>query len=198
VTIHGRTAEQSYKGVADWELVARVADDLHIPVLGSGDCVEPEQILERLGSADGSGVRHKGIDGILVGRGVLRNPWILAQAEDMARGRPVRHVTMRQRGEFLLDYVELLLHEGVDERVGFRHIAPQVLPGPAAAERQPARGRNRWVINKVRALCSWYSKGFDGGSQFRVRVNSCQSIAELRDIIEEFFPAVAPLQTAGR
>src|SRR5918997_1883997 len=48
VTIHGRTAAQSYTGAADWDLVARVAHDLSIPVLGSGDCVEPEQIIERM------------------------------------------------------------------------------------------------------------------------------------------------------
>ena len=79
VTIHGRTAEQSYKGLADWELVSHVAGGLDIPVLGSGDCVEPEQIIERLAT---------GVSGVLVGRGVLRNPWILAQAADVASGRP--------------------------------------------------------------------------------------------------------------
>src|SRR5512139_2353456 len=42
VTIHGRTAEQSYRGLADWDLVSRVAGDLDIPVFGSGDCVEPD------------------------------------------------------------------------------------------------------------------------------------------------------------
>ena len=48
------------------------------------------------------------------------------------------------------------------------------MPAPA-----PARGRERWVINKLRALCAWYSKGLDGGSQFRVRVNTAASLAEL-------------------
>src|SRR5919197_1148817 len=43
VAVHGRTAEQSYSGTADWELIARVADSLTIPVFGSGDCVQPEQ-----------------------------------------------------------------------------------------------------------------------------------------------------------
>jgi len=57
----------------------------------------------------------------------------------------------------------------------------------------PARGRERWVINKLRALCAWYTKGLDGGSHLRVRVNSAASIAELRDIIDEFFaPAELP------
>src|SRR5438034_878326 len=48
VAVHGRTAAQSYSGTADWDLVARIADDLSIPVFGSGECVEPEQVLDRL------------------------------------------------------------------------------------------------------------------------------------------------------
>src|SRR6201987_1622216 len=51
VTIHGRTAEQSYSGSADWDLVDDVASTLSIPVLGSGDLIEPEQIIERLNLA---------------------------------------------------------------------------------------------------------------------------------------------------
>src|SRR5947207_1545230 len=89
VTIHGRTAAQSYTGTADWSLVSRVASQLSIPVLGSGDCVEPGQVVEKL---------QQSIAGVLVGRGVLRNPWILAQAADMAAGRAPRRVTLRERG----------------------------------------------------------------------------------------------------
>ena len=191
VTIHGRTAEQSYSGAADWELVADVAAHLRIPVLGSGDCVEPEQIVDRMRS---------GVGGVLVGRGVLRNPWILAQAADIAAGRPPRVITMEQRGQFLLDYVDLLITERLHEAAGFRHVAPGVLLDPAAAEQAaavpvaPARGREKWVINKVRALVSWYSKGTENGSQFRVRVNGCQSIPELRALVHEFF--FAPVATA--
>jgi tRNA-dihydrouridine synthase B len=177
VTIHGRTADQSYKGVADWDLVARVAGVLDIPVLGSGDCVEPEQIIERLA---------RGVSGVLVGRGVLRNPWILAQAADVAAGRSPRPVSMRGRGQFLLDYIEMLLNERVNEADGFRHVAPGMLTEPAD-EGRPPRGHERWVINKLRALCSWYSKGLDGGSQLRVRVNSAERVTQLRQIVDEFF-----------
>jgi tRNA-dihydrouridine synthase B len=177
VTIHGRTAAQSYTGSADWDLVARVADQLTIPVLGSGDCVEPEQIVGRMSS----------VSGVLVGRGVLRNPWILAQAADLAAGRPVRTVTLAERGQFLIDYIELLVNERVDEAAGFRHVAPT-----SGSVDAPARGRERWVINKVRALMSWYSRGLDGGSQLRVRVNAAESLPQLRDIIDEFF-AAAPV-----
>jgi tRNA-dihydrouridine synthase B len=180
VTIHGRTAEQSYKGFADWQLVADVARGLSIPVFGSGDCVEPEHVVEKLGP--------NGISGVLVGRGVLRNPWILAQAADLAAGRRPQAVTLEERGQFLLEYIRLLVSERVDEASGFRHVAPGSEGGPAGANApSDARGRERWVINKIRALCSWYSKGFDCGSHFRVRVNSCESVANLREIVDEFF-----------
>jgi tRNA-dihydrouridine synthase B len=184
VTIHGRTAEQSYTGVADWDLVSEVAGALDIPVLGSGDCIEPDQVVARM-EHRGSPAGRK-ISGVLVGRGVLRNPWILTQAADLAAGRKPRVVTLAERGQFLLDYIEMLQHERIDEAEGFRHIAPALPSG----EDKPARGHDRWVINKLRALCSWYSKGLDGGSQLRVRVNSADSIPQLREIIDEFFVIV--------
>jgi tRNA-dihydrouridine synthase len=206
VTVHGRTAEQSYKGFADWQLVAEVAARLTIPVLGSGDCLEPEHVIERLGRVRSAGevlaAPSTGISGVLVGRGVLRNPWILSQAADLAAGRTPRAITLAERGQFLLDYLQLLLNERADEASGFRHVAPGTERGSAEASAPTvARGRERWVINKIRALCSWYSKGFEGGSHFRVRVNSCDSVAHLHDIIDEFFfshtslsafPSVAP------
>ncbi len=179
VTVHGRTARQAYTGVSDWSLIARVAGSVPIPVFGSGDCVEPEQIVERLSSS--------AVAGVLVGRGVLRNPWILAQAADLAAGRAARTVTPRERGQFLLDYVDLLLRERVDEADGFRHSAPMTPEQLAQARQEPAQGRERWVINKLRALMSWYSKGLDGGSHLRTAINQATSIQELRDIIAAFF-----------
>ena len=176
VTIHGRTAAQSYSGHADWSLVSRVADDLHIPVIGSGDCTEPEHVVERMVS---------GVDGVLVGRGVLRNPWILAQAHDLLMGHAPRAVSREMRGQFLLEYIDLLLGDVDEEARGFRHQAPTA--GDGVATNRPAQGREKWVINKIRALNAWYSKGYEGGAQFRIAINHCHSIAELRDLVHAFF-----------
>jgi nifR3 family TIM-barrel protein len=166
IAVHGRTAAQSYSGSADWDLVARIAADVTIPVFGSGDCIEPQQIVERLRS---------GVGGVLVGRGVLRNPWILAQAADLAAGGVPRLVTLEDRGRFLLDYIELLLQERVDESRALSH--------------------DRWVINKLRALASWYTKGLDNGSHLRTAINTVDSLPSLRDTIATFFFAnqLAPL-----
>lgn len=174
VAVHGRTAAQSYSGESDWSLIGRVAEGVRIPVFGSGDCVEAEDVGTRLAGSRASGV--------LVGRGALRNPWIFRQAADAAAGRVLRLASAEERGQFLLDYMDLLLHERVHEQAGFRHTAP----GQAEAG-APARGRERWVINKLRALNAWYSKGLDGGSQLRVAINTCESIAALQRLIGEFF-----------
>src|SRR6476619_2139265 len=48
VAVHGRTAAQSYSGSSDWDLIAKVASGVSIPVFGSGDCVDPQQIVDRL------------------------------------------------------------------------------------------------------------------------------------------------------
>jgi len=177
IAVHGRTAKQSYSGTADWDMVDRVAQAVSIPVFGSGDCIEPEDIVMRM---------RCGVSGVFVGRGVLRNPWILAQARDLMAGRPARTISPPERGRFLLDYLRLLIDEHVGEAPEFRHTAPgSRLPGPDGA----AVGRERWVINKLRALCTWYTKGFEGGSQFRIGVNATKSIAELEALIDEFFMA---------
>ena len=175
VAVHGRTAAQSYSGFSDWDLIARVASGVSIPVFGSGDCVDATQVVQRL--------RDGGVSGVLVGRGALRNPWIFEQATSMMAGEGPREVTAAERGQFLLDYIDLLTHERVDEVEGFRHVAPGQVPEPAA----PARGHDRWVINKLRALNSWYTKGLDNGSHLRIAINSAESIGQLRDIIQGFF-----------
>ncbi len=172
VAVHGRTASQSYSGFSDWQLINQVAESVSIPVLGSGDCIEPGQIIERMAT---------GVSGVLVGRGVLRNPWILSQAADLAAGRSMREVTLEDRGQFLLDYMQLLLSEGENEAEGFRH----------RAETRAAVRHQRWVINKLRALMSWYSKGLPNGGHLRTAINAADSIGQAHDIIAEFFGANA-------
>ena len=175
VAVHGRTAAQSYSGESDWTLIDRVAAVVDVPVFGSGDCVEADHVIGRL--------RESAVAGVLVGRGALRNPWIFSQAAAALSGEVNMPVAADERGRFLLEYIDLLLLERLDEADGFRHTAPGQTPEVQAV----ARGRERWVINKLRALGSWYTKGLDGGSHLRVAINSASSIQELRVIIVNFF-----------
>jgi tRNA-dihydrouridine synthase B len=193
VAVHGRTAAQSYAGSADWEIVTRIAEALAIPVLGSGDCVEPGQVVTRL---------NGGVDGVLVGRGVLRNPWILSQATELAAGRAPREVTLADRGQFLLEYIDLLMRERIHD-TGPRTLASLARPTGAAPSHAvtpstryavtPSQhhsvspSHSRWVVNKVRALASWYTKGLENGAHLRVAINTADSVDQLRAHIESFF-----------
>ena len=177
VAVHGRTASQSYSGKSDWRLIDEVARGVSIPVFGSGDCVAPEDLVGRLSET--------AVAGVLVGRGALRNPWIFTQAQALGRGGAPRPVAERERGRFLLAYIDLLLTEGTAEADGFRHTA--TADPKAGPRRRSARTRERWVINKLRALGSWYTKGFNNGSRLRVAINRAGSLDELRAIIRDFF-----------
>lgn len=69
VTVHGRTRQQKYSGVADWEFIANVKKALGVPVFGNGDVFEPED-AEKL-------LTITGCDGVAVARGTLGNPWLI-------------------------------------------------------------------------------------------------------------------------
>ena len=73
----------------------------------------------------------------------------------------------------------------MDERVH----EPEGFRGPA----HPACSHDRWVINKIRALGSWYTKGLEGGSHLRTAINSAESLPRLRDLIGSFFLAPTPI-----
>jgi tRNA-dihydrouridine synthase B len=76
VAVHGRTREEAYRGHSHWEMIRPISEALSIPVLVNGDILtraDAKLALEQSGAA-----------GIMVGRGLLRNPWLLRQIDDEA------------------------------------------------------------------------------------------------------------------
>ena len=194
VAVHGRTAAQSYTGRSDWSLIDEVARRVSIPVFGSGDCVTPSDLVGRM--------RETAVAGVLVGRGALRNPWIFDQARAAWGGGAPPPVSLHERGRFLLAYIDLLLSEATEiEREGFRHTAG--LDRHVGPRRRNPASRERWIVNKLRALGSWYTKGIDRGSHLRTAINSAPSLDALRAVIRDFFelddppPAPGPFPAAA-
>jgi len=92
LTVHGRTRVQMYKGQADWELIGRIKDNprIHIPVFGNGDVNTPERALEWK--------TRYGVDGIMIGRASIGNPWIFNEIKEFVRtGQPAAPPDMMER-----------------------------------------------------------------------------------------------------
>jgi nifR3 family TIM-barrel protein len=100
IALHGRTKEQGYRGLANWELVRQIKEVVNVPVSGSGDVTTIDGAFARF--------RETNCDGVLIGRGAMANPWIFRQVEDAILGREVFHPTLADKRAILLEYFEML------------------------------------------------------------------------------------------
>src|SRR6266567_5733020 len=100
IALHGRTKEQGYRGLANWDLVKQIKEVVSVPVSGSGDVNTIEQAFDRF--------RETGCDGVLIGRGAMANPWIFRQIEDAMHGREPFQPTLEDKRAVLLEYFDML------------------------------------------------------------------------------------------
>lgn len=68
ITIHARTKEQMYQGHANWSFIKKAKDKSQVPIIGNGDVNSPTDIDRMFNETN--------CDGVMIGRGALRNPWI--------------------------------------------------------------------------------------------------------------------------
>ena len=116
----------------------------------------------------------------------------------------MRTVTVEERGQFLVDYIALLedvrvRDDGQPRTVesllaehatsGTRGEALQGRVDPASGLQPPAaaKSHDRWVVNKIRALGGYYTKGIEGGPELRHALNSAPSLPALRELIARTF-----------
>lgn len=78
VTVHGRTRSMLYSGTADWDMIAKVKDQLSIPVVANGDIVDGNTAVKCLNWTKA--------DGIMIGRASFGNPWVFAEAKAALAG----------------------------------------------------------------------------------------------------------------
>jgi nifR3 family TIM-barrel protein len=102
ISIHGRTRKQMYKGDADWSLIAAVKENprMNIPVFGNGDIDSPERALE---------YRNRyGIDGIMIGRASIGNPWVFNQVKHyFATGEHLPAPTLSERVDAAMTHLRM-------------------------------------------------------------------------------------------
>jgi len=107
LTVHGRTRTQMFHGHASWEDIGLAKQAVSIPVIGNGDITDVASALEML--------RISGCDGVMIGRAVQGNPWLLACVSAAISGRPAPHAPgPDERWSVVREHLEALAaHHGV-------------------------------------------------------------------------------------
>ncbi len=101
ITIHGRTRSAFYSGEADWNIIREVKEAVKIPVIGNGDINTPYD-AERM-------IKETGVDGVMIGRAGLGNPWLISQTDDYLRtGTEPRKIPVTEIKAFMLKHIEEL------------------------------------------------------------------------------------------
>jgi tRNA-dihydrouridine synthase B len=103
VTVHGRTAEDLFRGTADWDEIARIKPQLgRMPLVGNGDLRTPAAVVDAFA--------RYGVDGVMIGRGALGRPWLFAQAAAALRGEPIPpDPAPGEQRQLLLDHYQLVV-----------------------------------------------------------------------------------------
>ena len=166
VAIHGRTRAAGYSGLADWDYIAEVKAKSKIPILGNGDINSAKTAVRRL--------LETGCDGVLIGRGCLKNPWIFREAKEL----------WAQQNS--------LIAENTDEKASVAAAGVAVDRDFIGLFHQLRTAFDRVTDQKITSLqikkfASWYSSGYPGASNFRKSVFQTQSLEETMDMTLAFF-----------
>ena len=129
ITIHGRTRSEFYTGVADWDIVKKVKENVNIPVIGNGDIKSPED-AKRI-------FEQTNCDGIMVARATLGRPWILEQIRTYLENGTIRSISNEEILSTIVNHIELEVKEK-GEYTGVREMRKHIcyylkgLPGASS------------------------------------------------------------------
>lgn len=151
ITVHGRTREEYYSGKADWNIIKEVKQSVNIPVIGNGDVTSKEDALKMF--------EETNVDGIMIGRASIGNPWIFEQVVNYLNGKEERKISNKEKLEVITKHVNLEV-EAKGEII---------------------------AVKEMRKHLAYYVKGTKDASKIRVKINSIERKDELLECLNEYF-----------
>ena len=150
ICVHPRTRSQGYRGEADWSIIKAVKDNVNIPVIGNGDIKTPEDAKRMLDET--------GCDAIMIGRGVLGNPWLIEQTVAYLNGDLVFQPNRLDRVDMCIKHLNYL-SVVKDEKV---------------------------ARLEIRNHIGWYFKGLPGANEIKNKVYQCDSIHDIMQVLMSY------------
>jgi len=151
IAVHGRTRSQGYSGVVDLDIIKKVKENVTIPVIGNGDITDIDSAKEMLD--------YTGCDAIMIGRGVLGNPWLIKEIVSYTNeGVILRKPTYQQKIEMCFKHLDYLLK-----------IKPEKV-----------------AVLEMRSHIAWYLKGLPGNVEIKNEVFKAKTSVELEKILNNY------------
>jgi tRNA-dihydrouridine synthase B len=154
VTLHPRTADQGYSGRADWGLIGNLKESLRIPVIGNGDIRTPQDAAAMLSET--------GCDAVMVGRGALGNPWLIANIISYIGNGGISLPSLPEREAVIIRHLGLAA-DFFGEHVGIRDFRKHLL---------------------------WYTKGLEGSARFREKAGQINDKNSAVTAMQNYFRAI--------
>lgn len=150
ICVHPRTRSQGYSGKADWNIIKEVKENVLIPVIGNGDIKSPEDAKRML--------EETKCDAVMIGRGVLGNPWLIKNIVNYLDGKDVIDVSIVDRIDMCLKHLKLL----------------------------DSLKNEKLACLEIRNHISWYFKGIKGANELKNKVYQTTNIHDIILLLNEF------------
>ena len=151
ITVHPRTRSQGYSGQADWSIIKKVKENVHIPVIGNGDITDIYKAKAML--------EETGCDLIMIGRGVLGNPWLIREINAyLEDGTILPKPTDEEKIDMCLKHLNYL-----------SQIKPEKL-----------------ACLEIRNHIAWYLKGIKNANNLKTKVYQMTKLCDIIDLINQF------------